>query len=223
MTNDDEIDDDPPASPDALAHAVLARARAAAWDKGLRTTPAPRHIRSREDTDALDDVGADNVPGGRAGSGAGREDGTEDGTAGRGGSPWRPGPGLGWAGSGSSPSRRDPQPLGRIGAQLVRRRGWGRELSLASVVSRWREIVGDQVADHCAVETFADGELVLRTSSTAWATQVRLLLPQLERRIEEETGTGTVSSITVLGPGGPSWKHGRFAVRGGRGPRDTYG
>ncbi|MGC5627821.1 DUF721 domain-containing protein [Georgenia sp. Z1344] len=197
-----------PASPDALAHAVLARARAAAWDKGLRTTPAPRRrggwVRGGpDDTDDTDDGTAPQE------SGSGR--------------PWRPGPGLGWAGSGSSPSRRDPQLLGSIGAQLVRRRGWGRELSLATVVTRWREIVGEQVADHCEVETFAEGELVLRTSSTAWATQVRLLLPQLERRIEEEAGAGTVTSITVLGPGGPSWKHGRFAVRGGRGPRDTYG
>nr|WP_240645911.1 DciA family protein [Georgenia sp. SYP-B2076] len=135
---------------------------------------------------------------------------------------WRPGPGIGWGISGPGPSRRDPQPLGGIAARFVAQRGWTRPVSVGGVVGRWREVVGDQLADHCDVETFEEGELVVRASSTAWATQVRLLLPQLERRLAEEVGEGTVTSIVVLGPGGPSWKHGTRAVRG-RGPRDTYG
>ncbi|WP_152204718.1 DUF721 domain-containing protein, partial [Georgenia thermotolerans] len=135
---------------------------------------------------------------------------------------WRPGPGLGDALSGPGPSRRDPQPLGGIAARLIAQHGWSRPVSVGGVVGRWREVVGDQLADHCQVETFDEGELVVRASSTAWATQVRLLLPQLERRLAEEVGEGAVTKIVVLGPGGPSWKHGRRSVPG-RGPRDTYG
>ncbi|MGO1581593.1 MAG: DUF721 domain-containing protein [Actinomycetaceae bacterium] len=188
-TEAEDVDEMPPVSPDALAHAVLARARAAAWDKGLRTTPAPRRSGGWDRSGDLADFAAD--------ASGETQDVDGDRPSGR-RRPWRPGPGLGWAGSGSSPSRRDPQPIGRIGKQLVRRRGWGREISIATEVVRWREIVGDQVADHCEVETFSDGELVLRASSTAWATQVRLLLPQLERRFEEVAGEGTVATITVL-------------------------
>lgn len=100
--------------------------------------------------------------------------------------------------------------------------GWNQPLSIGGVIGRWREVVGDQIADHCVPETFDEGALVVRADSTAWATQIRLLLPQLERRLVEEVGEGVVTSIQVLGPGGPSWRRGPRSVRG-RGPRDTYG
>lgn len=135
---------------------------------------------------------------------------------------FRPGPGLGDVGSGSAPSRRDPQLLGPIVDKLMAERGWSAPVSMGGVVGRWREIVGDQLADHCVVETFDDAVLVVRADSTAWATQLRLLQPQLERRLAEEVGEGVVEQIVIRGPGGPSWTRGPRSVRG-RGPRDTYG
>jgi len=118
---------------------------------------------------------------------------------------------------------RDPQALGDTVDLLSAQLGWSRPLQVGGVVGRWREVVGDRIADHCVPETFEDGALVVRADSTAWATQIRLLLPQLERRIAEEVGEGAVTSIQVLGPGGPTWRKGPRSVRGGRGPRDTYG
>jgi predicted nucleic acid-binding Zn ribbon protein len=117
---------------------------------------------------------------------------------------------------------RDPQPLADTMDRLTAQLGWNQSLQVGGVVGRWREVVGDQIADHCQPETFADGALVVRADSTAWATQIRLLIPQLERRIAEEVGDGAVTSIQVLGPGGPTWRKGPRSVRG-RGPRDTYG
>jgi predicted nucleic acid-binding Zn ribbon protein len=52
---------------------------------------------------------------------------------------------------------------------------------------------------------------------------VRLLAPALVRRLNEELGDGTVLRVQVLAPNAPSWRKGRRSVRGGRGPRDTYG
>lgn len=132
------------------------------------------------------------------------------------------GPGLGNAGSGAGPSARDPQRVADIVDALVHARGWEEPVEVAGVVGRWREIVGDSVADHTTVERFSDGTLVVRASSTAWATQVKLLQGELRRRIAEVVGADLVREITVLGPSGPSWKHGLRSVRG-RGPRDTYG
>lgn len=106
---------------------------------------------------------------------------------------------------------------------FIRKMGWGRQLQIASVVSRWPELVGPGVAEHCQVETFREGKLVLRASSTAWAQQIRLMLPNIEAMLEREIGAGVVEEIKILGPTGPSWKHGKRTVRGGRGPRDTYG
>jgi predicted nucleic acid-binding Zn ribbon protein len=106
--------------------------------------------------------------------------------------------------------------------RIVGERGWSQSLAVAGVVGRWREVVGDHVADHCRPETFEEGALVVRADSTAWAQQVRLLVPQLQRRLADEVGEGVVESITVLGPAGPTWVKGPRSVPG-RGPRDTYG
>ena len=102
-------------------------------------------------------------------------------------------------------------------------RGWALDLRVHAVFGRWAELVGAEVADHTTPESFTEGKLVVRTDSTAWATQLKLLTPTVVRRLNEELGHGTVTLIEVLGPHGPSWKKGPRSVRDGRGPRDTYG
>lgn len=124
--------------------------------------------------------------------------------------------------SGARPGGRDPQTFGSVVQRLLHERGWVQDVSVGGVIGRWREVVGDQVADHCTPETFEDKVLVVRADSTAWATQVRLLTPRLLERLAQEVGDGVVESVTVLGPAGPSFRRGPRSVRG-PGPRDTYG
>jgi predicted nucleic acid-binding Zn ribbon protein len=125
--------------------------------------------------------------------------------------------------SGAHPDERDPQLLDSTIGRLIAEQGWGTDVRVHAVFSRWDSLVGREVAQHCLPEAFDDGRLVVRTDSTAWATQVRLLAPTVVRRLNEELGDGTVTVIDVQGPRGPSWKRGRRSVRDGRGPRDTYG
>ena len=125
--------------------------------------------------------------------------------------------------SGAHPDDRDPQLLDSTIGRLISEQGWGTDVRVHGVFSRWDVLVGREVAQHCSPESFADGKLVVRTDSTAWATQMRLLAPTVVRRLNEELGDGTVTLIDVLGPHGPSWKRGLRSVRDGRGPRDTYG
>jgi predicted nucleic acid-binding Zn ribbon protein len=124
--------------------------------------------------------------------------------------------------SGAHPDERDPQPLGKSASRLAAEHGWEEDLAVGGVVGRWPEIVGAEIAEHCEPEGWADGALTVRADSTAWATQVRLLAPQLLRRLREELGTDTVTRVIVRGPGSPSWTKGPRTVKG-RGPRDTYG
>lgn len=107
--------------------------------------------------------------------------------------------------------------------KLVDAQGWELELRVRGVFARWPELVGDEIAAHTSPETFADGRLVVRTDSTAWATQLAYLVPTVLKRLNEDLGEGTVTILEVLGPQGPSWKKGRLSSRDGRGPRDTYG
>jgi len=125
--------------------------------------------------------------------------------------------------SGAHPDERDPQLLDSTIGRLIDDQGWGTDVRVHRVFSRWDLLVGREVAQHCLPEAFADGRLVVRTDSTAWATQMRMLAPTVLRRLNAELGDGTVTRIEVLGPHGPSWKRGLRSVRDGRGPRDTYG
>ena len=125
--------------------------------------------------------------------------------------------------SGAHPDERDPQLLDSTVGRVVADHGWALDLRVHGVFGRWAELVGDEVAAHCTPESFDDGKLVVRTDSTAWATQLKLLAPTVVRRLNEELGHGTVTVIDVLGPHGPTWKKGPRSVRDGRGPRDTYG
>lgn len=125
--------------------------------------------------------------------------------------------------SGAHPDERDPQLLDTTIGKLIAEQGWGTDVRVHAVFSRWDHLVGREVAAHCLPDAYADGRLVVRTDSTAWATQMRLLAATVVRRLNEELGEGTVTVIDVQGPRPPSWRKGRRSVRGGRGPRDTYG
>jgi predicted nucleic acid-binding Zn ribbon protein len=125
--------------------------------------------------------------------------------------------------TGAHPDERDPQPLDTTLGRLVADHGWELDLRVHGVFARWPELVGPEVAAHTTPESFADGRLVVRTDSTAWATQLRLLAPTVVRRLNEDLGPDTVTVIDVLGSHLPSWKKGPRSVRDGRGPRDTYG
>ena len=138
-----------------------------------------------------------------------------------GGTPRRGGAGRAPASSRRS-SDRDPALLGDAVDRLLAEKGWTAASAAATVQTMWPQIVGADLAGHVTPESFADGRLLLRAESTAWATQVRLLLPQLRQAIERAVGTGVVADISVVGPQAPSWTAGPRRVPG-RGPRDTYG
>ena len=127
------------------------------------------------------------------------------------------------ASSGAHPDERDPQTLESTVGRIVDQHGWELDLRVHAVFARWPELVGDEIAAHSTPESFADGRLVVRTDSTAWATQLTLLAATVVRRLNEELGHGSVTVIDVQGPHGPTWKKGPRSVRDGRGPRDTYG
>jgi predicted nucleic acid-binding Zn ribbon protein len=125
--------------------------------------------------------------------------------------------------SGARPDDRDPQKLTATLGRLMRDQGWEVDVAVHGVMARWPSIVGPEMAEHCKPESYEDTQLTVRTSSTAWATQLKMLAPDLIRRLNAELGEGTVTHVNVQGPHAPSWRKGPRTVRGGRGPRDTYG
>jgi predicted nucleic acid-binding Zn ribbon protein len=114
--------------------------------------------------------------------------------------------------------------IGGAWSRLVDEHGWSTGLDVARLIGMWPEIVGAANAEHATPESFEpeSGVLVIRTSSTAWAEQLRLMMPTLRTAIDSQVGPGVVRDIRIQGPTPPRTRGGRLRVRG-RGPRDTYG
>ncbi|ROQ81366.1 hypothetical protein EES39_11525 [Streptomyces sp. ADI92-24] len=129
--------------------------------------------------------------------------------------------------SGARADGRDPLPLGAAINRLITERGWEAPAAVGGVMGRWPQIVGDDLANHCVPlrydEDPAERVLTVQCDSTAWATQLRLLAPQLVARLNADLGHGTVRMIKVLGPGGPQRRFGPLRAPGSKGPGDTYG
>jgi predicted nucleic acid-binding Zn ribbon protein len=117
----------------------------------------------------------------------------------------------------------DPSTIADLLGQVVRNQGWAEKLDDQRIFTDWARIVGPEVAQHAEIEGFEDAVVHIRASSTAWATQLKLLAPRIVAKLNDALGDGTVTRIDVRGPQAPSWKNGPRSIRGARGPRDTYG
>lgn len=127
--------------------------------------------------------------------------------------------------SSPAPDARDPRTAREVVDAWVRDSGYTQAVAAGGVEAHWESIVGADIAGHVTCEPTDTPEgrvLILRADSTAWATQVRLLLPQIHRRIEEVLGHSVTDPVRVVGPAPPKRAMGPRRVPG-RGPRDTYG
>jgi predicted nucleic acid-binding Zn ribbon protein len=167
-----------------LAAEALARARADAWARGERPSATP--VARPQPHDPL----ADHPE--------------------RLGLPGVAAPASSWS---ARPRRDDPQPLTSAVGGLLSARGWRERAAVGAVFGHWQDIVGPQLALHTKPQTFEAGELTVSADSPAWATQVRLMAPQLLKRLAEELGHGTVRHIRVQGPSAPQKQPGRFRAR----------
>lgn len=116
---------------------------------------------------------------------------------------------------------RDPQSIGAIVRRAIDDRGWAPFLSRESVLEKWEEIVGADVAAHTTPE-IDDAQLTVRCDSSAWATNLRLMRHEILTELLVQFPESGIDKISVVGPGVPNQIRGPRSVKW-RGPRDTYG
>ena len=116
----------------------------------------------------------------------------------------------------------DPQPINDVLKNLIQDRDWQNGLAEGSLFSNWENLVGVEISDHSEPITILDGVLTIRTTSTAWATQLNLISGDLLNSLQRSSPGALVESLLIVGPQSPSWKRGVRSIRGARGPRDTY-
>ena len=168
-----------------LAAEALARARADAWARGDRPGAMSAGVSSSRRQNQNPDIE--------------RTGATPPGTQ-----------SAAWS---ARPRRDDPQQLNAAVGGLLSARGWRQRVAVGAVFGDWPQIVGPQLATHTRPDGFENGELTVTADSDAWAAQVRLMAPQLIKRLAEELGHGTVTRIRVEGPSAPVRPTGRLRAR----------
>lgn len=117
---------------------------------------------------------------------------------------------------------RDPHTIADALGEVGDRLGWTGVLAEHEIFAQWSALVGPEVAEHSEPVSLNEGVLTVRCTSTAWATQLRILAGDVQARLLAAVPDAKLSKIRFLGPDAPTWKKGPRAVPG-RGPRDTYG
>ena len=117
----------------------------------------------------------------------------------------------------------DPQPLSSVFNEIITNRDWRQGIAEGNLFTDWEKVVGEDIAQHATPITLLEGKLTIQTSSTAWATQLRLISNDLLKTLRQSAPGALVEELVVIGPHAPSWKRGLRTIRGAKGPRDTYG
>ena len=117
----------------------------------------------------------------------------------------------------------DPQSLSSVLSEVIQNRNWNQGVAEGNLFSDWNTIVGSEIAEHTTPISLVDGRLSIQTSSSAWATQMRLMQDDLLKTISSSAPGALVEALVFIGPHAPSWKKGLRTIKGARGPRDTYG
>jgi hypothetical protein len=70
-------------------------------------------------------------------------------------------------------------------------------LEVARLFRSWEAIVGERVARRCSPDSLAGGILKVRTSSAAWATELRYLAPAVIQKLNRELKADLVKELKV--------------------------
>ena len=117
----------------------------------------------------------------------------------------------------------DPQLISDVLKNLIQDREWQSGIAEGNLFANWESIVGAEIAEHTEPIAILEGVLTIRTSSTAWATQLNLISNDVLASLQASAPGALVEKLSIIGPQGPNWKRGLRTIRGARGPRDTFG
>lgn len=96
-----------------------------------------------------------------------------------------------------TPPGHEPRPVADSLDRLTHRLGAPRSSVLASIFSRWEDLVGPDIAAHSKPVSLREKVLVLNVDHPAWATHLQYLTGELLSRIEEATGPDEVREIRL--------------------------
>jgi predicted nucleic acid-binding Zn ribbon protein len=91
----------------------------------------------------------------------------------------------------------DPRPVSASLDQVTQALGAPRAQVLASLFSRWEQLVGREIAAHARPRSLRAGVLSISVDQPAWATQLRFLAGDLLARLQAETDAAEITEIRI--------------------------
>jgi predicted nucleic acid-binding Zn ribbon protein len=92
------------------------------------------------------------------------------------------------------PSKR-PERIGAIVARLIDDSRWGKQVKELQALSRWRDIVGLEIARQAQPESLKEGVLVVRVQNSVWLSHLRFLAEELREKLNREIPSAPIRAI----------------------------
>ncbi|GIU97769.1 MAG: hypothetical protein KatS3mg013_1572 [Actinomycetota bacterium] len=103
------------------------------------------------------------------------------------------------------PEERSAEPvaLGEVLEGLLARRAFAAGVPIATLATRWPEVVGARLAEATEPASLEHGVLVVRADDGPWGAQARFLAEAIRARADEALGGGVVRTVRVVVGEGP--------------------
>ena len=78
------------------------------------------------------------------------------------------------------------KPIDEVISEVFRRGKFGSSAKAAELWGQWKDIAGEDVAQHCFPEKVSDKKLYIKVDSPIWRQQLDLMKEELQERIENK-------------------------------------
>ncbi len=92
----------------------------------------------------------------------------------------------------------DPVAIGEVVDRLLEEELFSRGIPIATLASKWPQIVGDRMAEATAPASLEGKILTIRASDGPWGSQARYLAREIRDRADAALGGDAVTSVRVV-------------------------
>ena len=101
--------------------------------------------------------------------------------------------------------RKKTESLGEVLRRLLGSWGVDGKVREQGAVHRWSQVVGPRIAAHTEAIRVADGKVYVRTTSSAWKTELVFIKAEIIDRLNQSVGKQVIRDIIFVGGGsGPA-------------------
>lgn len=94
-------------------------------------------------------------------------------------------------------STAEPEPIGDVIADVFACGKFGKSAVVAELWGQWKEITGEDIAQHCFPEKISGRKLYIKVDSPIWRQQLDLIKEELKDRIDRKLHNVKIEKIIL--------------------------